>query len=142
MKIAIASDVKGFELKEHLKDYLSELGFEMEDITPEKNKHYYDAAVEMSEFIQAEKADKGIIIDEYGVGPSIIANKYKGIICANTFDEHSAKMTNAHNGANVMTMGSGMVGVRLAEKIAETFARSTYDAGRHQVRVDMLNKML
>ena len=66
----------------------------------------------------------------------------KGIICANTFDEHSAKMTNAHNGANVMTMGSGMVGVRLAEKIAETFARSTYDAGRHQVRVDMLNKML
>lgn len=142
MKIAIASDVRGFDLKEHLKEYLSDLGFEIEDLTPEKNQDFYDATVKMSEYIQAEKADKGIIIDEYGVGPSIVANKYKGIICANTFDEHSAKMTNAHNGANIMTMGSGMVGVRLAEKIAETFAKSTYDAGRHQVRVDMLNKML
>lgn len=142
MKIAMASDSKGFDLKEHLKDYLSKLDFEIVDLTPEKNEEFYDVTVKIAEYIQEGKADKGIMIDEYGVGPSIIANKFKDIICANTFDEHSAKMTNAHNGANLMTMGSGMVGVKLAEKIAETFAKSTYDGGRHQVRVDMLNKML
>lgn len=142
MKIAIASDKKGFDLKEHLCKYLIDLGFEMVDVTPEQDISFYDATIKIAEFIQEGKADKGIMIDEYGVGPSIIANKLKGIICANTFDEHSAKMTNAHNGANLMTMGSGIVGVKLAEKIAETFAKSTYDAGRHQVRVDMLNKML
>ena len=142
MKIAIASDIKGFDLKEHLKNYLTELDFDMVDLTPEKNQEFYDATVTIAKYIQEGKADKGIMIDEYGVGPSIVANKFKDIICANTFDEHSAKMTNAHNGANLMTMGSGIVGVTLAEKIAETFAKSTYDGGRHQVRVDMLNKML
>lgn len=142
MKIAMASDSKGFALKEHLKDYLTDLGFELVDLTPEADQNYYDATVTITEYIQDEKANKGIMIDEYGVGPSILANKFKDIVCANTFDEHSAKMTNAHNGANMMTMGSGMVGVKLAEKIAETFAKSTYDGGRHQVRVDMLNKML
>lgn len=142
MKIAIASDDKGFALKEHLKTYLLALDFDIIDLTPEKSDGFYESTVAIAEYIQAGKADKGIMIDEYGVGPSIIANKFKDIICANTFDEHSAKMTNAHNGANLMTMGSGMVGVKLAEKIAETFAKSTYDGGRHQVRVDMLNKML
>lgn len=142
MKIAIASDTNGKNLKEHVKLHLENLNFEIIDLSLEKELGFYDATVKIVKFIQAGKADKGIMIDEYGVGPSIIANKFKKIICANTFDEHSAKMTNAHNGANLMTMGSGIVGVKLAEKISETFAKSTYDGGRHQVRVDMLNEML
>jgi len=140
MKIAIASDIKGFYLKEHLKEYL--IDFEIVDLTPEKNQDFYDATITIAKYIQEGNANKGIMIDEYGIGPSIIANKLKYIICANTFDEYSAKMTNSHNNANLMTIGSGIVGVRLAEKIVEIFINSKYDGGRHQVRVDMLNKML
>ncbi|MBU5465429.1 galactose-6-phosphate isomerase subunit LacA [Virgibacillus sp. MSJ-26] len=141
MKLVIGSDAKGFELKEHLKSYLTDLGYSVQDETPEEDLDFYDATTRVVNVIQNEKADKGIVVDEYGAGPFMIANKHKGIICANTFDEHSAFMTRGHNNANVITIGSGIVGEKLAEKIAGTFVKAEYDGGRHQVRVDMLNKM-
>ncbi|NBJ70591.1 MULTISPECIES: galactose-6-phosphate isomerase subunit LacA [Clostridia] len=141
MKIVIGSDLKGFKLKELIKMHLVQLGYEVKDLTPLKGNNYYDATLKVAEYIQANKEDKGIMIDEYGVGPFMIANKLKGIICANLFDEHSARMTRSHNNTNMVTIGSGIVGDRLAEKIVETFAAANYDGGRHQIRVDMLNKM-
>lgn len=141
MKIVLGSDAKGFELKEHLKNHLTELGHDVQDETPEKDLDFVDATTRVAQIVTDDKADKGIVIDEYGAGPFMVANKHKGIISANTFDEHSAVMTRRHNGANVITMGAGIVGVRLAEKIAERFAETEYDGGRHQIRVDMLNKM-
>lgn len=69
------------------------------------------------------------------------ACKYKGIICAEVSDEHSAKMTREHNNASMITMGSGIVGKRLAESIVDAFIKGEYSGGRHQIRVDMLNKM-
>lgn len=141
MKIVVGSDVKGFNQKEQIKMHLTYLGYEVEDLTPKKVNDYYDATLAVVAYIQANKEDKGIVIDEYGVGPFIIANKFKGIICANLFDEHSAKMTRAHNNTNLITIGSGIVGDTLAKKIVETFVAANYEGGRHQIRVDMLNKM-
>ncbi|WP_156854451.1 galactose-6-phosphate isomerase subunit LacA [Oceanobacillus sp. AG] len=141
MKIAIGSDTKGFELKEHLKDYLTEHGYHVYDETPEKEVDFFEATTRVIDSIKGNKADRGIVIDEYGVGPSMVANKYKGIICANTTDEHSAFMTRGHNNTSIITIGSGIVGEKLAEKIAKTFIEADYDGGRHQIRVDMLNKM-
>lgn len=141
MKIVIGSDTKGFGLKEHLKTYLANLGYDVQDVTLEQDLDFYNATVKVTNVVQEEKADKGIVIDEYGVGPFMVANKHKGIICANTFDEHSAMMTRGHNNANMITIGAGIVGEKLAERIAGAFAASEYDGGRHQIRVDMLNKM-
>lgn len=141
MKIVIGSDSKGFQLKDHIKSYLTDLGYSVQDETPEKELNFYDATTRVVDVIEKNLADKGIVIDEYGVGSFMVANKHKGIICANTFDEHSAFMTRGHNNANIITIGSGIVGEKLAEKIAETFAKAEYDGGRHQIRVDMLNKM-
>ncbi|MEF2293506.1 galactose-6-phosphate isomerase subunit LacA [Virgibacillus dokdonensis] len=141
MKVVMGSDVKGFELKEFIKQRLVYLGYDVEDITPKKMNDFYDVTTDLTEFIQKHDDSQGVMFDEYGVGPFMIANKCKGIICANVFDEHSAKMTRAHNNTNMITIGAGIVGNRLAERIVETFLASDYEGGRHQIRVDMLNKM-
>ncbi|SMO58265.1 galactose-6-phosphate isomerase subunit LacA [Melghirimyces algeriensis] len=141
MKLAIGSDTKGFTLKEHLKRHLSNLGHEIVDETTGKDLDFFDAATQVVKVVKEKRAERGIVIDEYGVGPFMVANKYKYIVCANAFDEHSAQMTIRHNNANMIAIGSGIVGPRLAEKICEAFLNTDYDGGRHQIRVDMLNKM-
>lgn len=141
MKIAMGSDGKGFELKNELKRYIEGLGYEVLDETPENDLHFIVSAKRVSKAIRENKADRGIIIDEYGVGSFMVANKYKGIICANVCNEHSAQMTRRHNNATIITIGSGIIGKSLAQKICEVFINQEYDGGRHQIRVDMLNKM-
>lgn len=141
MKIAIASDKAGIELKEKLKKYLENHPYEIIDVTKSKDYDFVEAASKVAKMINEGKSDRGIVVDEYGVGSSITANKYKGIICANVFDEHSARMTVRHNNTSIITIGSGIVGEKLAKRICARFLQATYDGGRHQIRVDMLNKM-
>ncbi|MBU5266850.1 galactose-6-phosphate isomerase subunit LacA [Virgibacillus proomii] len=141
MKIAIASDQAGFELKEKLKNYLENHPYEIIDVTKSEDYDFVEAASKTAKAINEAQADRGIVVDEYGVGSSITANKYKGIICANVFDEHSARMTVRHNNTSIIAIGSGIVGEKLAKRICDRFLQATYDGGRHQIRVDMLNKM-
>lgn len=140
MKIAIGSDLKGFEMKKDLISYLESLGYMIRDETPEQDLDFVEAAVRVSKAVQNDQADRGIIIDEYGIGSFMTANKHKGIICANVCNEHSAEMTRRHNNANIITIGCGIVGKTLARKISRLFIQQKYDGGRHQIRVDMLNK--
>lgn len=140
MKIAIGSDLKGFEMKKDLISYLESLGYMIRDETPEQDLDFVEAAVRVSKAVQNDQADRGIIIDEYGIGSFMTANKHKGIICANVCNEHSAEMTRRHNNANIITIGCGIVGKTLARKISRVFIQQKYDGGRHQIRVDMLNK--
>ena len=76
-----------------------------------------------------------------GVGSYMAAVKIKGMVVANISDERSAYMTREHNGSRMVTMGPGVVGTEVAKKIAREFLRAQYAGGRHQIRVDMLNKM-
>lgn len=142
MKVVMSSDTYGFELKEYLKKNLISLGHEVLDETPKNDHDFVDAATKVAEAILAEKADRGIIIDEHGVGSFMTANKFKGIICANVTDEHSAMMTRGHNSTKIITIGAGIVGKTLANEMCKTFVESEYDGGRHQIRIDMLNKMV
>ncbi len=70
------------------------------------------------------------------------ATKIKGIVCAEVSDERSARMTRDHNNTSIITMGAEVVGKGLAESIVMAFINSKYSGGRHQIRVDMLNKMM
>lgn len=81
------------------------------------------------------------MIDAYGAGPFMVATKIKGMIAAEVSDERSAYMTRAHNNARIITVGSEIVGPGVAKNIAKGFVEGDYDGGRHQIRVDMLNKM-
>lgn len=142
MKIIIGSDKKGLELKNKIVSYLNEQGFEIMDVSKSGDEDFYDASIKVTnEVLKDVKNNKGIIIDEYGVGPFMVADKFKYIICAELNDEHSAKMTRDHNNANVITLGSGVIGEDVAKRIAHRFSVAEYSGGRHQIRVDMLNKM-
>lgn len=142
MRIVISSDKKGLELKNKVVEYLKAHQFEVEDLTPSGDENFYDASIKVvDEVLKDVTENKGIIIDEFGAGPFMVADKFKYIICAELNDEHSAKMTRDHNNANVITMGSGVIGEDIACRIAERFCVAKYSSGRHQIRVDMLNKM-
>lgn len=75
------------------------------------------------------------------MGSYLAATRVKGMVAANISDERSAYMTREHNNARMVCMGSGVVGPEVAKKIAREFLKADYAAGRHQIRVDMLNKM-
>ena len=97
-------------------------------------------ALYAKEVKQAED-NLGIVIDAYGAGPFMVATKIKGMVAAEVSDERSAYMTRGHNNSRMITMGAQIVGDQLAKNIAKGFVNGKYDGGRHQIRVDMLNKM-
>lgn len=142
MKILIGSDDNGFELKEYLKKHIERQGHEVIDKTPSRGLDFVDSTHLVASGILNKEADRGIVIDEYGAGSFMVASKHKGITCAEVSDEHSSKMTRSHNNANIIAIGSGIVGTKLAEGIVDAYINEEYAGGRHQIRVDMLNKML
>lgn len=142
MKIYISADKKGLALKNEVCAYLKNKNLDIVDLSVDGDENFYDASLKVvNKVLENVTENKGIIIDEYGAGPFMVADKFKYIICAELNDEHSAKMTRDHNNANVITMGSGVIGKDVAIRIAERFSVAKYSGGRHQIRVDMLNKM-
>ncbi|MDQ0148783.1 galactose-6-phosphate isomerase subunit LacA [Eubacterium multiforme] len=142
MRILLGADKNGFELKEYLKEYLMEKDYEVIDKTPENDLDFVDSAERVCKGILENEGDRAILIDEYGAGSFMSANKFKNIICAEVSDEHSAYMTRSHNNTSIIAMGSGIVGKTLAKNIVDAYLNSEYAGGRHQIRIDMLNKML
>lgn len=140
MKILIGSDKDGVHLKETLKKYLSNQGYEVIDKTPETDLDFVESTTRVVKALLNHEGDRGILIDKYGAGSFIVANKFKGMICAEISDEHSAKMTRRHNNAMAITLGAGIVGEELAKACAISFLEAEYDGGRHQIRIDMLNR--
>lgn len=120
---------------QHIKEY------EIIDLTIDGANSFVESTKLACEALLEDKEGFGIVFDRYGVGSYIVANKHKGIIPANLSDERTAYMTKEHNNARMITLGSGIVGEDLAKKITLEFLKATYDGGRHQVRVDMLNAM-
>lgn len=142
MKVALGADKKGNHLKEVIKADLENQGIEIIDAHPKGAEDFVDSSLSVSRAVLDNKADRGIMIDEYGVGSFMASNKLKGMITANVSDENSARMTREHNGAKAISLGSGIIGETLALKLANIYVQADYAAGRHQVRVDMMNKML
>ena len=142
MKIALGSDEKGFELKETIKKYLQDKQYSVLDLTEEAAEDFIDSSTAVSKAILDGKADRGLMFDEYGAGSFIASNKIKGMITANVTEERTAHMTTEHNGAKAIAIGSGIVGPALAKSIVDSYLDIEYAGGRHQVRVDMLEKMI
>lgn len=142
MKIALGSDEKGFELKETIKKYLQDKQYSVLDLSEEPAEDFVDSSTAVSKAILEGKADRGLMFDEYGAGSFMASNKIKGMITANVTEERTAHMTTEHNGAKAIAIGSGIVGPALAKSIVDSYLDIEYAGGRHQVRVDMLEKMI
>ncbi|MBX5316411.1 galactose-6-phosphate isomerase subunit LacA [Staphylococcus caprae] len=141
MTIIIGSDVDGKRLKDLIKVYLKENDFEVLDVTEGKELDFVDSTVSVAREVQKSDDNLGIAIDAYGAGSFIVATKIKGMIAAEVSDERSAYMTRGHNNSKMITLGSEIVGDILAKNVVKGFVNGHYDGGRHQIRVDMLNKM-
>ena len=131
MRVVIASDVEGMPLKETVKETLLADGHEVVDLSETP------VAADLME----NEGSQGLCFDAYGVGSYMAATRVKGMVAANISDERSAYMTREHNNSRIVCLGSAVVGSEVAKKIAREFLKADYAAGRHQIRVDMLNKM-
>ena len=140
MSVIIGADAAGIRLKEVVKEYLEAEGFQVVDVT-EEGQDFVDVTLAVAKEVKQAEDNLGIVIDAYGAGPFMVATKIKGLVAAEVSDERSAYMTRGHNNSRMITMGAQVVGDQLAKNIAKGFVNGKYDGGRHQIRVDMLNKM-
>ncbi len=139
--IAIGSDHGGFILKEAVKAYLVEQGYEVKDLgcyTHESVDYpVYGKAVGRA--VASGECEKGIAVCTTGIGISMAANKIKGVRCALCSDPYSARLTREHNDANVLALGAGVVGPLLALEIVDTFLNTKFSgAERHARRVALI----
>ncbi|AAL98476.1 galactose-6-phosphate isomerase [Streptococcus pyogenes JRS4] len=141
MAIIIGADKAGQELKEVIKDYLKEGKYEVVDVSENEVRDFVDTTLAVAKEVNASEDNLGIVIDAYGVGSFMVATKIKGMVAAEVSDERSAYMTRGHNNARIITLGSEISAPGIAKNIIKGFVEGKYDGGRHQVRVDMLNKM-
>ena len=140
MAIVVGADLKGTRLKDVVKNFLVEEGFEVIDVSKD-GQDFVDVTLAVASEVNKDEQNLGIVIDAYGAGPFMVATKIKGMVAAEVSDERSAYMTRGHNNSRMITVGAEIVGDELAKNIAKGFVNGKYDGGRHQIRVDMLNKM-
>ena len=141
MRVVIGSDKEGMELKNMIKCYLLENNFEVIDKSEKESEDFVESTVAIAKDVLDNKGSLGRAFDGYGAGSFMVATKIKGIIAAEVSDERSAYMTREHNNSSIITIGAKIVGSELALNIVKEFLEASYDGGRHQIRVDMLNKM-
>ncbi len=143
MRVALASDHAGFELKETLKALLEELGHEYKDFgcPTTDSVDYPDYGRPAAEGVGAGDFDRGILICGSGIGMSITANKVRGVRAALVHDLLSARLTREHNDSNVLCMGQSIIGRAMALEIARVWLGGEFAGGRHARRVDKIRAL-
>ena len=143
MKLAIGSDHGGYELKEKLKNFIrAEFHYEVVDFGTHSTDavDYPDFAFLVAAAVAEGNCRLGIIIDGAGLGSSIVANKLPGVRAAVCNDLFAARNSRAHNQANVLTMGSNIIGKGLAEEIVRVWFNTAFE-DRHQKRIDKILRL-
>ena len=141
MKIALGADHGGYELKEKIKQYLSiRKGIELIDFGTNSTESvdYPKYGHLVAKSIIDKEVDYGILVCGTGIGISIAANKIKGIRAANCTNTTMARLSRQHNDANILALGSGIVGQFVALDIVDTFLSTAFEGGRHKTRVDQI----
>lgn len=142
MRVYIGADHGGYQLKEELKKYLSELGYEVEDIgahglNPEDD--YPDFVFPVAEKVAQNPGAFGIVIGRSGNGEAIAANKVKGVRAALCWNEEVAKKAREHNDANVLSLGADYIDTEKAKIIVKTFLETSFSGGeRHKRRIEKI----
>lgn len=141
MKIVIGNDHTAVELKNHIKEFLENKGYDVTDFGTSSGERtdYPIYGYKVARSVADKEFDFGILICGTGIGISLAANKVKGIRAAVCSEPYSARLTRAHNNANIIAFGARVVGPSMAEMIVEEFLTTEYEGGRHQKRIDMIS---
>ncbi|MBG7609290.1 MAG: ribose 5-phosphate isomerase B [Anaerolineae bacterium] len=142
-KIALGADHGGFALKENLKSYLTEQGYQVDDCGcySSESVDYPDFALAVAIKVSSGEAWRGIMIDGAGIGSCMAANKVPGVRAALCYDHATAVNSREHNAANLLTLGAGLIGSQLARQISLTWLKTDFAAGRHTRRVSKIMKI-
>lgn len=140
MRIAIGADHAGFALKQHLVDTLRRLGHEVDDhgTHSEDPVDYPEICAGVGRSVVDGRAERGIVVGGSGQGEQIAANKVRGVRAALCNDLYTARMSRAHNDANVLAIGGRIVAAGLADEIVTLWLATPFEGGRHQRRVDQI----
>ena len=143
MKLAIASDHGGFQLKERLKDYLINKGFDVDDVGTYSldSCHYPEFAVKCANKVKDGECQFGIIVCTSGEGVAIAANKIKGIRAGIGYNTTVSRLMREHNDANVITLGAKFTSFKQATARIDAFLKAEFAGGRHAIRVQMIKDL-
>jgi ribose 5-phosphate isomerase B len=141
LKIAIATDHAGFQVKEALRVFLAKLGHEAKDYGAfnEQASDYPDFAQAVGEAVAQGREERGLLVCGAGIGMSVAANKVPGIRAALCHDEYTARMSRAHNDANVLVLPARVTALPLCEEIVKIFLSTPFEGGRHERRVNKIS---
>ncbi len=143
MTIALGCDHGGFALKEKIKGFLAGEGISCQDFGcfSTESCDYPIFAAQAARAVSQGDCDLGIVICTTGIGVSIAANKVPGVRCALCRDPWSAQMTRRHNDANMLALGAGVTGEKLAMEICRAFLEARFEGGRHARRVEEISRL-
>ena len=140
MIISIAADHAGYNMKEHIKEYLNKKGYSLNDFgTHDSNKtDYPDYAHPLALSVENKESEFGISICGSGNGINMTVNKYQGIRSALCWNVEIAELARRHNNANVCALPARFISDDLACEILDKFLSTPFDGGRHQIRIDKI----
>jgi ribose 5-phosphate isomerase B len=143
MRIAIGADHAGFALKQRLIAALRQLGHEVDDhgTHDEQPVDYPPICAGVGRAVAGGRADRGVVIGGSGQGEQIAANKVGGVRAALCNDLYTARMSRAHNDANVLSIGGRIVAAELAVEILKLWLETPFEGGRHQRRIDQIHEL-
>lgn len=140
MKIAMGNDHTAVEMKNIIKEFVKQKGYEVVDfgVNSEESCDYPIYGEKVGRAVVSGEADLGIVICGTGVGISLAANKVKGVRACVCSEPYSAKLSRMHNNTNVLAFGARVVGSEMAKMITEEWLDAEFEGGRHQRRVDII----
>ena len=136
--IIMGSDRAAYPLKEKIKQFLIEQGIDIEDAGThgETSVDYPDYGIKVASAVSKNEFQRGILLCGTGLGMSMVANRFPHVRAALCSDVFSARMSRAHNDANILVMGGRVIGEELAMELVRTWLDTPFDGGRHQGRLD------
>lgn len=142
MKIAIASDHRGVEVKKRILQQLAELGQEGVDLGPASSESvdYPDYAAKVANAVTKHEVDRGILICGSGIGMSIAANRFPGVRAALCHDEFNAEICRRHNDANIMCMSADLLSEQLVSRMVDVWVKTQFEGGRHARRLEKIEE--
>ena len=143
MHVSIASDHRGFEVKEQVRQYVEALGHQVTDVGTSDGERvdYPDFAAAVAQQVARGQADRGILICSTGIGMSIAANKIRGVRAANCVNEQFAEYSRRHNDANVLCLSADHLSSAVTKKIVEVWLTTEFDGGRHASRLAKIGQL-
>jgi ribose 5-phosphate isomerase B len=143
VKVVLASDHRGYQLKESLKKFLEEMKIDFLDVGAfsADSVDYPDFAILAAEKVSCGDYDRGILICGSGIGMCIVANKFPGVRAALCHDVFTAEMSRKHNDSNMLGMGADVINEELARKILHVWLETKFEGGRHFRRIQKISEL-